>query len=82
MILVPCTQIIVTSLFIILFKVTIFDITKHDETEFSDEVVKSIIRGWAHGENKDDLANCSNIIPQRKRMCHYQDTHSFLLLRH
>ena len=51
----PCTQIIVTSLYIILFKVNIFDITKHDETEFSDVVVNSIIRGWAQGEKTENL---------------------------
>ena len=56
MILVPCTQIIMTSLYIILFKVNIFNITKHNETEFSDVVVSSIIRGWAQGEKTEHLA--------------------------
>jgi len=36
-----------------LFKVNIFDITQHDETDFSDAVVNSIIRGWAQGEKND-----------------------------
>ena len=64
----PCTQIIVTSLYIILFKVNIFDITKHDETEFSDVVVNSIIRGWAQGEKtKDQGEKTENL---EIKMCH------------
>jgi hypothetical protein len=41
---------------IYLQKVNIFNITKHDETEFSDVVVSSIIRGWAQGEKTEHLA--------------------------
>jgi hypothetical protein len=41
------------SQYILLFKVNIFDITQHDETDFSDAVVISIIRGWAQdGKNE------------------------------
>ncbi|OPL33639.1 transient 3 receptor potential cation channel subfamily m member, partial [Mytilus galloprovincialis] len=35
-------------------KVNILDINKHDETEFSDAVVNSIIRAWAQGRKKED----------------------------
>ena len=43
----------VYSQYILLFKVNIFDITQHDETDFSDAVVISIIRGWAQdGKNE------------------------------
>lgn len=35
-------------------QVNILDINKHDETEFSDAVVNSIIRAWAQGRKKED----------------------------
>ncbi|XP_071171553.1 transient receptor potential cation channel subfamily M member-like 2 [Mytilus edulis] len=34
--------------------VNILDINQHDETEFSDAVVNSIIRAWAQGRKKED----------------------------
>ena len=61
----------VYSQYILLFKVNIFDITQHDETDFSDAVVISIIRGWAQ-DGKNERPVKSARIRSRQIICYCQ----------
>jgi hypothetical protein len=59
----------VYSQYILLLKVNIFAITQHDETDFSDAVVISIIRGWAQ-DGKNERPVKSARIRSRQIICY------------